>query len=104
MQPERMSMLPPELSELFTHQGRSFLAGFTEFDVKSERNISPAGHSRLIRLLIEDEEAALLSEMDEIVRVKSGKAYEVKSICLAGNGLAEVDLALAQAKPLVRTY
>jgi hypothetical protein len=104
MQPELLNMLPPELSEPFTHKGRKFCAGFTEFDVKSERNISPGGHSRVIHLLIEDDDAALMSEMDEIVRMKNGRVYEIKSICLSGNGAAEIDLALAQAKPLVRTY
>ncbi len=97
-------MLPPELSEPFTHRGRSFLAGFTEFDVKSERNISPGGYSRAIHLLVDDADAALMSEMDEVTRVKSGKVYEVKGIFLSGNGTSEVDLALAQEKPLVRTY
>ncbi len=97
-------MLPPELSEPFTHRGRSFLAGFTEFDVKSERNISPGGHSRVVHLLVDDDDAALMSEMDEVTRVKSGKVYEVKGIFLSGNGTSEVDLALAQEKPLVRTY
>jgi hypothetical protein len=45
-----------------------------------------------------------MSEMDEVARVKSGKVYEVKGIFLSGNGLVEIDLALAQEKPLVRTY
>ncbi len=45
-----------------------------------------------------------MSEMDEVVRVESGKVYEIKGICLSGNGTSEVDLALAQEKPLVRTY
>jgi phosphoglycerate dehydrogenase-like enzyme len=97
-------MLPPELSEPFTHKGRRFLAGFTEFDAKSERNVSPGGRSRMMHLMVEDEDAALMSEMDEVTRVKSGKVYEVKGIFLAGNGVAEIDLALAQEKPLVRTY
>ncbi len=97
-------MLPPELSEPFTHKGRRFLAGFSEFDIKSERNISPGGRSRVIHLIVEDEDAALMSEMDEVTRVKSGKVYEVKGIFLSGNGTSEVDLALVQEKPLVRTY
>ncbi len=97
-------MLPPELSEPFIHKGRSFLAGFSEFDVKSEKNISPSGRSRVVHLLVEDEDAALMSEMDEVTRVKSGKLYEIKGIFLSGNGVAEIDLAMAQEKPLVRTY
>ncbi len=97
-------MLPPELSERFTHKGRSVLAGFTECDVKSDRNISPGGRSRVIHLLALDEDAALMDEMDEVTRVKSGKVYEVKGIFLSGNGGSEIDLALAQEKPLVRTY
>ncbi len=96
--------IPQELSEPFIYRGRSFPAGFTEFDVKSERNISPSGRSRVIRLIALDEDAALMSEMDEVTRVKSGKVYEVKGIFLSGNGVAEIDLAQAQEKPLVRTY
>ncbi|HET9235912.1 MAG TPA: hypothetical protein VFO10_01605 [Oligoflexus sp.] len=72
--------------------------------MKSERSISPGGYSRLIHLLVEDADAALMSEIDEVVRMKNGRVYEIKSICLSGNGAAEVDLALAQAKPAVRTY
>ncbi len=97
-------MLLPELSEPFTHKGRTFYGGFTEFDVKSDRNISPGGQSRVIHLLAQDDDAALMSEMDEVVRVKTGKVYEIKNIFLSGIGTSEVDLALAQEKPLVRTY
>jgi hypothetical protein len=97
-------MLLPERSEPFSHKGRQFQAIFFEYDVRTEKNISPGGRTRVIRIQVEDDVADTLSEMDVITRMKNGKSYQIKSQTLSGVGIIEIDLALSQEKPFVRTY
>jgi hypothetical protein len=98
------TMLPPEHSEPFSHKGRQFQAIFFEYGVRTEKNISPGGRTRVIRIQVDDDVAETLSEMDVITRMKNGKSYQIKGQTLSGVGITEIDLALAQQKPFVRRY
>jgi hypothetical protein len=97
-------MLPPERTETFTHKGCQFKAIFFEYDVRSDRNISPGGKTRVIRIQVNDADAETLGEMDVITRVKNGKSYQIKSHTLSGVGISEIGLAIAQEKPFTRRY
>jgi hypothetical protein len=93
----------PELSEPFEHQGHEFQAVFTEFDEKAE-GYEPGRLTRVIRILVLDEDAGLMESGDAIKRLKSGQLYSLKPKKLSGAGLVEIDLHPVDGRSVERTF
>jgi hypothetical protein len=93
----------PELSEPFEHQGHEFQAVFTEFDEKAE-GYEPGRLTRVIRILVLDEDAGQMENGDVIKRLKSGQLYSLKPKKLSGAGLVEIDLHPLDGCSVERTF
>jgi hypothetical protein len=96
-------MLIPELSETFDHRGRELLAVFTEFDEKAE-GFEPGRITRVIRILILDEDAGLMESGDVIRCLKTGQMYLLKPKKMSGVGLVEIDLHPVDGRSVERTF
>jgi hypothetical protein len=99
-----VSTMPiPELSEPFEHQGHEFQAVFTEFDEKAE-GFEPGRLTRVIRILILDEDAGLMESGDVIRRLRTGQSYSLKPKKMSGVGLVEIDLHPVDGRSVERTF
>jgi hypothetical protein len=96
-------MTIPELSELFEHQGHEFQAVFTEFDEKAE-GFEPGRLTRVIRILVFDEDTGLMESGDVIRRLKTGQTYSLKPKKMSGVGLVEIDLHPVDGRSVERTF
>jgi hypothetical protein len=83
--------IAPEFSEAFEKDGLRFDAIFTNFDEKAV-GFEPGRLTRVIRLLISDEDAAALKKGDVIRRLRSGETFVLKPLKMSGMGLVEIDL------------
>ncbi|HET9239470.1 MAG TPA: hypothetical protein VFO10_19565 [Oligoflexus sp.] len=93
----------PELCEPFEHRGRELLAVFTEFDEKAE-GFEPGRLTRVIRILILDEDAVLMESGDVIRRLRTGQTYLLKPKKMSGAGLVEIDLHPVDGRSVERTF
>jgi hypothetical protein len=96
-------MLIPELSEPFEHEGHEFHAVFTEFDEKAE-GFEPGRLTRVIRILVFDEDAELMESGDVIRRLRTGQTYSLKPKKMSGAGLVEIDLHPVDGRSVERTF
>ncbi len=93
----------PELSEPFEHEGREFYAVFTEFDEKAV-GFEPGRLTRVIRILVFDEEAGLMESGDVVRRLRTGQTYSLKPKKMSGAGLVEIDLHPVDGRSVERTF
>lgn len=93
----------PEMSESFEYQGKIFKAIFTEFDEKAE-GFDPGRLTRVIRILVEDEDARTMENGDAIKRLTTNQIYTLKPKKMSGAGLVEIDLHPVDGRNIERTF
>ncbi len=93
----------PEMSESFEYQGKIFQAIFTEFDEKAD-GFEPGRLSRVIRILVEDEDARPMENGDVIKRLGTTQVYSLKPKKMSGAGLVEIDLHPLDGRNIERTF
>ncbi|WP_141732432.1 hypothetical protein [Oligoflexus tunisiensis] len=96
-------MPAPEFSESFEIDGHVFQAIFTEFDEKAE-GFEPGRFTRVIRILVLDEDAGLMESGDVIRRLRTGQTYSLKPKKMSGAGLVEIDLHPVDGRSVERTF
>jgi hypothetical protein len=92
-----------EFSESFEINRYVFQAIFTEFDEKAE-GFEPGRLARVIRILVFDEDAALMESGDVIRRLRTGQTYSLKPKKMSGVGLVEIDLHPVDGRSVERTF
>lgn len=92
-----------EMSEPFEHQCKRLQAIFTEFDEKAE-GFEPGRLTRVIRILVKDEDARMMENGDVIKRLSTNQIYTLKPKKMSGAGLVEIDLHPVDGRNIERTF